>query len=120
MKITKNLNKVQKIQRNQKISALALAYYLKDNTFLNWNQMKEVWIDGYKDFTPKPRRTNSFPGMQGGGIAFPENFRTTLQYLVDMDLMTCNMVNGFICFSSTKKLKSIDFYYKTNPIFLIK
>ena len=112
--------KVQKIQLNNQISSLAIAHFVKDHTFISWQKMMEVWLNGYtttnSDYNthpnyykitilPKPRPNGGFWG--GGGHGSPTNYQTTIQFLVDSGLVTFSKVNGFRLISSTRKLKNL-------------
>jgi hypothetical protein len=118
--------KIQKIQLNNQISSLAIAHYIKDHTFISWQKMMEIWLDGYttsnNDYnyktgykqqhtltiTPKPRPNGGFWG--GGGHGSPSNYENTIQFMVDSGLVTFTHINGFKVLASTKKLKSLSTY----------
>ena len=107
MEFTKN-EKPQVLRQNNLISAHAIGLYLKKNTFMSWKKMTEIWQHGYGRYVPGDR------GYYGrfwtsGGYSSPTNFKTTIQYLVDHDLITFTKVNGFKCLAATKKLKSKKF-----------
>jgi hypothetical protein len=128
-----NQNKVQTIQENNQVSALAIAHFIKDHTFSNWKQMTQVWLNGYStnkndynyttgfqtqhtySITPQPRPNGGFWG--GGGHGSPKNYTNTIQNLVDNGLITFTHINGFKLFTSTKKLKSLSTYGLRSIIF---
>ena len=119
MEFKSNPNNPQKIQTNNHLSAQAIGLYLKDHTFISWQQMMEIWLDGYTSkgkswdphsqitITPSPRPNGGFWG--GGGHGSPNNYQTTIQYLMDHGFITFQHINGFKLLASTKKLKSTHF-----------
>ena len=116
MEFKSNPNNPQILEINNQISAKALALYLKDHTFLSWQQMMEIWLNGYTQtkhtynpnlnisIKPFPRPNGGFWG--GGGHGSPSNYQTTIQYLMDHGYITFTHINGFKLLASTKKLKS--------------
>ena len=116
MDFKSNQNNPQVLEINNQISAKAIALYLKDHTFLSWQQMMDIWLNGYTQtkhtYNPKqniqikpfPRPNGGFWG--GGGHGGPSNYKTTIQYLMDHGFITFTHINGFKLLASTKKLKS--------------
>ena len=120
MDFKSNKSNPQILEINNQISAKAIALYLKDHTFLSWQQMMEIWLNGYTQtkhtynpnlnisIKPFPRPNGGFWG--GGGHGSPSNYQTTIQFLVDSGLVTFSKVNGFKLFTSTRKLKNLSTY----------
>ena len=110
MKFQKN-STPQIIEENNQISAMAITLYLQDHTFISWQNMMKVWLHGYDSnqynikVTPYPRPNGGFWG--GGGHGSPQNYVSTIQYLVDHGFATFTHINGFKCLASTKKTKHI-------------
>jgi hypothetical protein len=115
MKFQKN-STPQIIEENNQISAMAITLYLQDHTFMSWQKMMDIWLNGYNSnqynikITPYPRLNGGslYPGIGLiGGHGSPQNYVSTIQYLVDHGFVTFSHINGFKCLASTKKTKHI-------------
>jgi len=113
MEFTPNTKQPQTLKFKNIQSSKAIALYLKYHTFMDWKMMMKVWKYGYShtnkhgvviDIKVPSRPNGGFWG--GGGHGSPNNYETTIQYLLDHGLITFTHINGFKLFSSTKKLKS--------------
>jgi len=99
----------QVVEENNQISAMAITLYLQDHTFMSWQKMMDIWLDGYNSnkynmkITPYPRPNGGRFSI--GGHEDPSNYKNTIQYLVDHGFVTFSHINGFKCLASTKKTK---------------
>jgi len=95
----------QILEINNQISSKAIVLYLQQNTFMSWQKMMDVWLNGHTHIKPFPRPNGGFWG--GGGHGSPQNYETTIQYLMDHGFITFTHINGFKLIASTKKTKQI-------------
>jgi hypothetical protein len=127
MEFKSNPNNPQILEINNQISAKAIVLFLQDHTFISWQKMMDIWLNGYThsppyqgqpgtiQITPFPRPNGGFWG--GGGHGDPSNYKTTIQYLMDHGFVTFTHINGFKLLASTKKTKSItNFGTKNFPV----